>query len=71
MHPLISCLDDIIPVNPHKQAEYKFPIILENLNSCKNDIKNENNSNNSNRFSLFVTSSRLAMMSYVIINDRL
>lgn len=69
MHPLVSCLDDMIPVNPRKQAEYKFPIISENLDSCKNDIKNEDYGND--RFSLFITSSRLAMMPRVIIDMKI
>lgn len=69
MHPLVSCLDDMIPVNPRKQAEYKFPIISENLDSCENDVRNEDNDNN--KFSLFITSPRLATMPRVIIDMKI
>lgn len=65
MHPLVSCLDDMIPVDPRRQAEYRFPIISENLDSCENDAKTEENDN---RFSLFLTSPRLAMMPRAIID---
>lgn len=67
MHPLVSCLDDMIPVNPRKQAEYKFPIISENLDSCENDVRNKDN----DKFSLFLTSPRLAMMPRVIIDMKI
>lgn len=69
MQPLVSCLDDMIPVNPRRQAEYKFPVISENFNSCENDVKNKENDNNG--FSLFVTSPRLAMMPRVIIDMKI
>lgn len=68
MHPLVSCLDDMIPVNPRRQAEYRFPIISENLDSCDNNVKNKENGDDSSRFSLFITSPRLAMMPRVIID---
>ncbi|XP_029157071.1 LOW QUALITY PROTEIN: cilia- and flagella-associated protein 61-like [Nylanderia fulva] len=71
MHPLVSCLDDMIPVNPRRQAEYRFPIISENLNSCENNVINQENGDDNNRFSLFVTSPRLAMMPRVIIDMRI
>ncbi|XP_072759857.1 cilia- and flagella-associated protein 61 [Anoplolepis gracilipes] len=67
MHPLVSCLDDMIPVLPRKQAEYRFPIVLENLDSCKNKKSSDDNS----RFSLFVTSLRLTMMPRVIIDMKI
>ncbi|XP_070155568.1 cilia- and flagella-associated protein 61 [Polyergus mexicanus] len=69
MHPLVSCLDDMIPVDPRRQAEYRFPTISENLNSCENDVKSEEDDNS--RFSLFLMSPRLAMMPRVIIDMKI
>lgn len=69
MHPLVSCLDDMIPVDPRRQAEYRFPIISENVDSCENDAKTEET--NKSRFSLFLTSPRMAMMPRVIIDVKI
>ncbi|KAL6419679.1 hypothetical protein ACFW04_001261 [Cataglyphis niger] len=69
MHPLVSCLDDMIPVDPRRQAEYRFPIISENVDSCENAAKAEEN--NKSRFSLFLTSPRMAMMPRVIIDVKI
>lgn len=69
MHPLVSCLDVMIPVDPRRQAEYRFPIISENLDSCENDVKTEEN--DKSKFSLFLTSSRMAMMPRVIIDMKI
>lgn len=61
----------MIPVDPRRQAEYEFPAILENLDSCENNTKDEREDGDNGRFSLFVTSPRLAMMPRVIIDTRI
>ncbi|XP_011864945.1 PREDICTED: cilia- and flagella-associated protein 61-like [Vollenhovia emeryi] len=66
MLPLVSCLNDMIPVDPRGQAQYGFPIILENLANCENNAKRDDG-----RFSLFITSPRLATMPRVIIDARI
>ena len=66
----MSCLDDMIPVNPRKQAEYRFPIVSENLYSCENNIKNVDD-DDVGGFSLFMTSPRLATMPRVIVDMKI
>ncbi|XP_018339954.1 PREDICTED: cilia- and flagella-associated protein 61-like isoform X2 [Trachymyrmex septentrionalis] len=71
IYPLVSCLNDMIPVNPRRQAEYEFPIIQENFNSSENNTKCERNDVANDEFSLFMTSPRLAMMPRTIIDTRI
>lgn len=62
----------MIPVDPRRQAEYEFPIIVrENSNSCENNTKGERNDVANDEFSLFMTSPRLAMMLRTIIDTRI
>ncbi|XP_020300456.1 cilia- and flagella-associated protein 61-like [Pseudomyrmex gracilis] len=65
---LASCLDSMIPVNPRGSAEYEFPISPKHLDTFGNDINDEVNDN---RFSLFVTSPRLATMPRVNIDTKI
>ncbi|XP_077266674.1 cilia- and flagella-associated protein 61-like isoform X2 [Temnothorax americanus] len=69
MYPLVSCLNDMIPVDPRRQAEYEFPIILENLDNCENNARGKRADDG--RFSLFVTSPRLATMPRARIDARI
>ncbi|XP_011691947.1 PREDICTED: LOW QUALITY PROTEIN: cilia- and flagella-associated protein 61-like [Wasmannia auropunctata] len=75
MYPLIACLNDMIPVDPRRQAEYEFPIIRDNdLNNCsENNIKDERDDadERNDEFSLFMISPRLAMMPRTIIDTRI
>lgn len=61
--PLASCLDDMIPVKPRRQAGYRFPRI------SKTD--NRENDTNDDMFSLFMMTPRLATMAPVIIDLRI
>ncbi|XP_025154418.1 cilia- and flagella-associated protein 61 [Harpegnathos saltator] len=63
--PLASCLSDMIPVNPRKQAGYRFPVISEKINMTEVGTKDDD------MFSLFMTSPRLAMMPRVMIDLRI
>lgn len=58
----------MIPVNPRGSAEYEFPISPKHLDTFGNDINDEVNDN---RFSLFVTSPRLATMPRVNIDTKI
>ncbi|KYM93723.1 Uncharacterized protein C20orf26 like protein [Cyphomyrmex costatus] len=69
--PLISCLNDMIPVDPRGQAKYEFPIVRENSNSCENNTKGERDDVAYNGFSLFMTSPRLVTMPRTIIDSRI
>ncbi|EGI63337.1 Uncharacterized protein C20orf26-like protein [Acromyrmex echinatior] len=71
IYPLVSCLNDMIPVDPRRQAEYEFPIVQENFNSSENNTKCEGNDVANDEFSLFMTSPRLAMMPRTIIDTRI
>ncbi|XP_012061304.1 PREDICTED: cilia- and flagella-associated protein 61-like [Atta cephalotes] len=71
MYPLVSCLNDMIPVDPRRQVEYEFPIVQENFNSWENNTKCERNDIANDEFSLFMTSPRLAMMPRTIIDTRI
>ncbi|XP_014471472.1 PREDICTED: cilia- and flagella-associated protein 61-like isoform X2 [Dinoponera quadriceps] len=64
--PLASCLDDMIPVNPRKQAGYRFPDI-----SGKIEENRENDAKDDDMFSLFMMSPRLAMMPSANIDLRI
>lgn len=61
----------MIPVDPRRQAEYEFPIIRENLNSCENSTKDERDDDDDSEFSLFMTSPRLTMMPRIIIDTKI
>ncbi|KAG5344972.1 CFA61 protein, partial [Acromyrmex heyeri] len=71
IYPLVSCLNDMIPVDPRRQAEYEFPIVQENFNNSENNTKCEENDVANDEFSLFMTSPRLAMMPRTIIDTRI
>ncbi|KYN10877.1 Uncharacterized protein C20orf26 like protein [Trachymyrmex cornetzi] len=71
IYPLVSCLNDMIPVDPRRQAEYEFPIVQQNFNSCENNTKCERNDVANDEFSLFITSPRIAMMPRTIIDTRI
>lgn len=71
MYPLVSCLNDMIPVDPRGQAEYEFPIILENHDNCEISAKGKRDDDDNGRFSLFMTSPRLATMPRVTIDARI
>lgn len=62
---LVSCLHDMIPVNPRRQAEYRFPDISKNHG---NNVNDQTDDDNNDMFSLFMTSPRLAMMPRTIID---
>ncbi|XP_032670989.1 cilia- and flagella-associated protein 61-like, partial [Odontomachus brunneus] len=63
--PLASCLDDMIPVNPRRQAGYRFPDISGITNLTENDTTDND------LFSLFMTSPRLSMIPPVTIHLRI
>ncbi|KAG5308923.1 CFA61 protein, partial [Pseudoatta argentina] len=71
IYPLVSCLNDMIPVDPRRQAEYEFPIVQENFNNSENNTKCEESDVANDEFSLFMTSPRLAMMPRTIIDTRI
>ncbi|RLU19878.1 hypothetical protein DMN91_008437, partial [Ooceraea biroi] len=73
VHSLVSCLSDMIPVNPRRQANYKFPITLENIDNSGTNTegKKDYDDSDKDRFSLFVISPRLAMMPRTIIDMRI
>jgi len=65
VHSLLTCIDDMIPVNPRKQAEYEFPILKNK------DINEHYKYYNDSRFSLFMMSPRLAMIPRTIIDVKI
>lgn len=60
----------MIPVNPRRQAEYRFLDITKNINSLEGHIKNSK-TNDEDTFSLYMTTPRLAMMPLVIIDMKI
>lgn len=70
-HPLVSCLNDMIPVNP-RRVEYRFPDILENVDN-REDGRSEKESDDEEdeTFSLFVTTPRLTMIPCTIIDTKI
>lgn len=61
----------MIPVDPRRQAEYRFPRVQENLGNYENNANSKRDEGEPGGFSLFITSPRLATMPRVICDARI
>lgn len=61
MQPLTVCLDAMVPVNPRVRIAYKYHGLAET----------DEPENEAERFSLYMTTPRLTLMPYTIIESKI